>query len=128
MKVIDAFIFYNEIEMLKYRLEYLNDIVDIFVLIEGTLTFAGKSKELYYEKNKHLFQEYNHKILHVIVDMNDFIDEKINAWDREKYQRNYIKNGLEQLNLNDKDIIILSDLDEIPDVNAIKYMKNMWYA
>ncbi len=127
MKVVDAFIFYNEIEMLKYRLEYLNDTVDMFVLIEGTLTFAGKSKELYYEKNKHLFQEYNHKILHVIVDMNDFIDEKINAWDREKYQRNYIKNGLEQLNLNDKDIIILSDLDEIPNVNAIEYFKNINY-
>jgi hypothetical protein len=127
MKVIDAFIFYNEIEILKYRLEYLNDSVDMFVLVEARLTFTGKPKELYYEKNKHLFEEYNHKILHVVVDMKDFMDEKISPWDREKYQRNYIKNGLEQLNLNDEDIIILSDTDEIPNVNAIEYVKNFNY-
>lgn len=127
MKVIDAFIFYNEIEMLKYRLEYLNDSVDMFVFVEATLTFSGKPNELYYEKNKHLFEKYNHKILHLIVDMKDFIDEKIIAWDREKYQRNYIKNGLDQLNLNDDDIIILSDVDEIPNVKAIESIKSINY-
>jgi len=127
MKVIDTFIFYNEIEMLKYRLEYLNDSVDMFVLAEATLTFTGKPKELYYQKNKDLFEKYNHKILHIVVDMNYFMDPNINAWNREIYQRNYIKNGLDQLNLNDEDIIILSDVDEIPSVSAIEYLKTINY-
>ena len=66
MKIIDCFLFYNELELLKFKLKELNDIVDYFVLIESKYTFVGNEKELYYEKNKVLFSEYNHKIIHVI--------------------------------------------------------------
>ena len=39
MKIVDCFIFYNELDMLEFRLKELNDIVDYFVLVESTYTF-----------------------------------------------------------------------------------------
>jgi hypothetical protein len=33
-KVIDCFIFYNELDMLEFRLEELNDVVDRFFIVE----------------------------------------------------------------------------------------------
>ena len=47
-KIIDCFIFYNEVDLLTYRLNILNDIVDYFVLVESTHTHVGKPKQLFY--------------------------------------------------------------------------------
>ena len=58
MKLIDGFVFYNELGLLKYRLDTLYEIVDNFILVESTKTFSGNSKELFYEKNKHLYEKY----------------------------------------------------------------------
>ena len=46
--LIDCFIFYNELEMLEYRLN--NSEADYFVIVEATLTHVGNPKKLYYEK------------------------------------------------------------------------------
>ena len=35
MKIIDSFIFYNELDLLEYRLSILNDLVDYFILVES---------------------------------------------------------------------------------------------
>ena len=42
MKIIDSFLFHNEFDMLKLRLEYLRDSVDYFVISECNYTFSGK--------------------------------------------------------------------------------------
>lgn len=120
-KIIDCFIFYNEIDLLTYRLNILNDVVDYFVIVESTHTHAGKEKPSYYNENKHLFDKFNDKIINIIDD--DFpyktpssID---NVWKNENHQRNAISRGIHHLanlnKLNDEDYIIISDLDEIPD-------------
>ena len=57
MKVADAFIFFNELDLLDIRLNILNDKVDYFVLIESTISHAGKDKPLYYNEKKHLFEK-----------------------------------------------------------------------
>lgn len=119
-KVIDCFSFYNELDLLKFRLNYLNDVVDKFVLIEATVTYANNPKPLYYQENTELFGRYKNKIIHVIVD--DMPDHP-NAWVRENFQRNVFDRGISQLNLNDDDIIIITDLDEIPDRNTIASLK-----
>ena len=127
-KVVDGFIFYNELDMLTYRLNILNDVVDYFVLVEATHTFVGKEKPLFYQENKHLFEKFNHKIIHIIVD--DFphkypnIDfEKKEQWNNEKFQRNCISRGIQKINLIDNDIIILSDVDEIPNIEILQGVK-----
>lgn len=115
MKIIDTFIFYNELEMLKFRLTELNEHVDYFVLVEMTKTFAGNDKELYYGSNKDMFSEFNDKIIHIVVTP----PEDLTAWKREFFQRNSIMRGLDKLELDDDDIILIHDTDEIPDIEDI---------
>jgi beta-1,4-mannosyl-glycoprotein beta-1,4-N-acetylglucosaminyltransferase len=129
MKIIDCFIFYNELELLTYRLNVLNDVVDYFVLVESKHTFIGKEKSLYYNENKKLFDKFNEKIIHIIVD--DFpykypnIDfNNSEQWVNEIFQRNCIPRGLNEIQLNDDDLIMISDLDEIPDLNTLYDIKN----
>jgi hypothetical protein len=135
--IVDSFIFYNELELLMLRLKELNDYVDYFVLVESKETHSGKRKELFFENNKHLFNEYLHKIIHVVDDHLQY-DESISGFKdvdelskkimaefkktpariREECQRNSILKGLKRLNLKSDDIVIISDADEIikPDV------------
>lgn len=127
-KLIDCFIFYNEIDMLLYRLEVLDKTVDFFVLVESTRTFTGKDKPLLYEQNKHLFEKYNHKIVHIVVDDMPIPDiSKDEQWKNENYQRNCIDRGIKCLGLTDKDYILISDLDEIPDPTVINKMRDKEY-
>lgn len=132
MKIVDCFIFYNELDMLMFRLESLYLYVDFFVLVESLFTHSGKEKKLYYNENKFLFEKYNSKIIHIILD--DFpykfpnIDYSLNQqWENENYQRNSIKCGIDgtdgKITLNNEDIIIVSDLDEIPDNKLLSAIK-----
>lgn len=121
MKIVDCFIFYNELDMLEFRLKELNDVVDYFVLVESTLTFMSNPKELYYEKNKLRFDKYKDKIIHIIVE--DMIRDR-NPWRNEYFQRNCIDRGIKKLNLDSKDIIIIADCDEVPDSNTLMLYKN----
>lgn len=129
MKIIDCFIFYNELDILKMRLYELYNIVDYIVLVEATKTHTGKIKKLYYEENKELFNKYNDKIIHLVTDFEEkysFYDKiKVSSddWYRENYQRECIKVIIDKLNLNDEDIIILSDVDEIPNKNILYNLK-----
>jgi len=121
-------IVYNELDLLNYRLNLLDDYVDYFVLVEAAHTHTGKEKKLFYNVNKELFKKFKDKIIHVIVD--DFpyrypdIDiEKNQQWENEHFQRNCIKRGIDKLSLNDNDIITICDLDEIPNPEILNKIK-----
>lgn len=122
MKIIDCFTFYNELDMLEFRLNELDDVVDYFVLVECTKTFTNKDKELYFETNKSRFSKFLHKIIHIVA--KDNIPQTSNAWDIEHYQRRCIDRGIKQLELSNDDLVIISDLDEIPDSNTLQNLKN----
>jgi len=122
MKIIDAFIFYNELDMLYYRLSVLYDIVDYFIIVEATRTHVGNSKPLYYETNKEMFSKFADKIIHVVDD--ELIENVYDPWVNEHHQRNHIYQGIKQLDLELNDKIIISDVDEIPDINALKNIKD----
>jgi len=125
MKIIDTFIFYNELDLLNYRLSILNDYVDYFVLVESKYTFSGDIKPLYYSENKEIFEKFNNKIVHIVVDLpykKPNINYNLNQqWENEYHQRNSIKYGIEMIKhlLTDSDIIITSDVDEIPNPNIL---------
>jgi beta-1,4-mannosyl-glycoprotein beta-1,4-N-acetylglucosaminyltransferase len=122
MKIIDCFTFYNELDILEIRLTELNDIVDYFVLVECIKTHVNNDKELFFENNKKRYSKFLHKIIHIIV--KDNIPQTSNPWDIENYQRRCIDQGIKQLDLKSEDIIIISDLDEIPDSNTLLSIKN----
>ena len=50
--VYDCFQFFNELDILKIRLNVMNDVVDKFVISEATETFSGLKKPLYLKKIK----------------------------------------------------------------------------
>ena len=68
MKIVDCFIFYNELDMLQYRLDTIFNCVDYFIIVESRYTHSGKEKTLYYNDNKHLFESFNSKIIHIVLD------------------------------------------------------------
>ena len=132
MKIVDCFTFYNELNMLKFRLEYLSDTVDYFVLVEATLTHSGNHKPLYFQENKSMFSKYLDKIIHVVVtdlpiEPKPILFQKSKKYEftmkRENFQRICIDRGIKQLNLQDEDVIIISDCDEIAHKNTIKNTK-----
>jgi beta-1,4-mannosyl-glycoprotein beta-1,4-N-acetylglucosaminyltransferase len=90
------------------------DHVDKFILVESTVTYSNKPKELLFEKNKSLFSDYADKIIHVVVRDNPTEED---PWSREYYQRNCIVEGLE--NIPDDAVVMISDIDEIPDVSML---------
>jgi beta-1,4-mannosyl-glycoprotein beta-1,4-N-acetylglucosaminyltransferase len=132
MKIIDAFIFYNELNMLEYRFSVLDDVVDYFILVESTHTFVGKPKPLFFEENKHRYAKWLHKIIHVVD--RDFphvfpnIDiEKGDQWQNEAHQRNCIQRGYEQLTVADNDVLMISDLDELVDPHILLCVRSGAY-
>lgn len=113
MKIYDCFQFFNELDLLEIRLNVLNDHVDYFVLTESTVTFSGLNKPLYYQENKDRFEKFNDKIIHVVVE--DTPDG--NPFERDVFQKNAIIRGLQDC--EDDNIILTSDLDEIPDPEIV---------
>ena len=112
--VYDCFQFFNELDILKLRLHIMNPVVDRFVISEATETFSGNPKPLYYEENKEMFAEFADKIIHVVVD-----DTPPGyTHDRDTFQKNAVGRGLKDC--TEEDIIIFSDLDEIPNPEKIK--------
>jgi len=115
-KVIDAFLFNNELDMLEYRLSISVDVVNVFILVESRRTIEGETKPLYYSENKERFEKYNSKIIHIVVDEAD----ELACWDA-------IDRGVQQLELTDFDYILIGRIDEIPDpatLDVIKYENN----
>lgn len=113
--IYDCFTFFNELDLLEIRLNVLDGVVDKFVLVESVRTHQGNSKPLYYDENKVRFAKFAHKIVHIVSDK--FPDGMSASWEYERYQRNQIKLGLQQCKPDD--VIIISDLDEIPAPDKI---------
>lgn len=117
--IIDAFPFFNELDLLEIRLNELYPIVDKFVLVEAELTQSLKPKPLYFEDNKNRFDKFLDKIVHVKVEAKECPSNQKDLWEMENFQRNKIQHGLNSLDINDNDIILISDLDEIPSAEIV---------
>lgn len=109
MSIYDAFIFFNELELLEIRLIELAPVVDYFVIVESAQTFAGFPKPLYFVDHRLRFSDFANKIIHVVVD--DF-PPTTDPWVREAHQRNAITRGIAKAVPDD--LIMISDADEIP--------------
>lgn len=108
--VIDCIPFFNELDILKLRLHILDPLVDRFVIEEATHTFSGLPKDLCFEKNREMFEEFLPKITHLVVDNSP---EEISTHERDKFQKNALAKAL--TDASDEDVLILSDVDEIPN-------------
>ena len=135
-KIIDCFLFYNELDMLEFRLTELNEHVDYFIILDSDFDFAGNKKDSMFESNKNRFDSWKEKIIR--IDCPELTIELFNQINTEKYPQ--YKNlstdiinkdiiifymmiklieTLPQLELDFEDIIMFSDIDEIPDFTTL---------
>ena len=139
--MVDSVHFFNEIELLMYRMKILNDVVDKFVITEYSLTHSGQKKDFYFEQSFSRFKAYEHKIIHNTIhyDFNSIetklpknkyrihglLQENIpERYLRDMFQRDATIEALSEL--PDDSWIITSDLDEIPDPRILsKLLKDM---
>ena len=122
MKIIDCFTFFNEIDMLYYRLSLLDEYVDYFVIAEATKTHTGKYKPSYFLENVSKFEKFADKI--IFLQDPDLETDPLDAWPNEKHQRNYLQHGIQHLNLSPDDYVIISDLDEIPNPTILQKLRS----
>jgi beta-1,4-mannosyl-glycoprotein beta-1,4-N-acetylglucosaminyltransferase len=134
MKIFDCFMYFDEEIVLDLRLNTLNEYVDYFVIVESSFNHKGEKRELKFNLKK--FEKFSKKIIYLVynevphkiepINSADHEDEKsrkyiFNAYLRENAQRNYIFKGLHDADPND--IILVSDVDEIPNLEKINFNK-----
>lgn len=115
MAIHDAFIFFNELDLLEIRLAELSGVVDRFVIVEAPITFQGAPKPLHFAENRERFARYLPRIKHVVVD--DMPDTS-STWTREFHQREAIRRALSDCAPDD--LVHISDADEIPRAEALR--------
>lgn len=118
MKVYDCFTFFNELDLLEIRIQELYDAVDYFVIAEANMSHSGNPKEYVLEANWDRFSAWADKIRYLKID--DF-PVTTDSWVREKFQRDALRRGLSDM--ADEDLVIISDLDEIPRAEIIEMIK-----
>ena len=124
MKVYDCFTFYNEFELLELRLNSLYDVVDYFVIVEGTKTQSNQPKELNFPKRKDEFQKFSSKIRYIVFNADNIPYTGVGDWSIEVSQRNAIMLGLPDA--NPEDLVFISDLDEIPAPDILERIYKNW--
>ena len=134
MKIFDCFMFYDEDLLLDLRLNILDQHVDFFVIVESKYFHNGKERQLKFDIKK--YKKFDHKIIYIVHENEPTKIHKVNKEDnegiksyklitnahlRENDQRNHISKGLN--NAKDDDLILISDVDEIPNFESIKLEK-----
>ena len=139
MLILDNFL-YNGEPIIYFRLKYLYDYVDKFIIVENIYTHSGiKKDDYFYNKNKELFKEFEEKI--IFIPMNEYLPtgedyiktvniinyvryiELKDSWISEIYHRYYIQKKLKEM-FNEPYIIFVCDVDEIPKKQLYNYVKN----
>ncbi len=134
MNIFDCFMYYDEDLVLDLRLNILNNHVSKFIIVESKFTHSGERRNLHFDINK--YSKFKNKIEYIILENEPQNLEKIsdsddddtknskyimNALKRENYQRNQISRGLK--NAKPDDLILISDVDEIPNLFNLKIEK-----
>ena len=126
--------FFNEDLILDLRLNELDKFVDHFVIVESAFTHSGESKGFNFNIDK--YKKFKDKIIYLKIKKkpknlhkiheNESVENTkskqiLNALILENYQRNYINLGLKDF--KDNDFILISDVDEIPNLDSINLRK-----
>ncbi len=136
MNIYDCFMYFDEDLLLDLRLNILNSYVKKFVIVESSYLHSGNKKKLNFDiKN---FTKFKDKIEYIVLDNQPSGIQKVlpedseniknekklnNSVKRENSQRNHILKGLRET--SDEDLILVSDLDEIPNPSSFNFKKKI---
>jgi beta-1,4-mannosyl-glycoprotein beta-1,4-N-acetylglucosaminyltransferase len=148
--IYDCFNFFNELDILEIRMNVLYEHVDYFVIVESSITHSGEEKLFYYEENKERYEKFSDKIIHfkvcdtpnnftnlpdtdddILCQIYHYINIQSNRFNRNTqpdygrdfFQKECIRRPL--VNCVDDDIILFSDLDEIPNPEVLKNIQEL---
>lgn len=130
MRIFDCTTFYSEHLMLDVRFNILNEKVDKFIVVESLFSHSGKPKKLNFDiKN---YQKFKDKINYIIIEnepeglvVNQNLssaEKRLNSLKRVEQSYDYMAKSLNDA--EDKDLIILSDNDEIPNLNSKQFLNS----
>ena len=117
MKIIDCITYCGEDLLLKIRFETLYNQIDKFIIIEANKYFDGNPKPKFFDHKK--FYKYSNKIEYYYIE--NLPKYNGNNLEYEIFIKNQIARGLN--NLDDEDIVLISDADEIPNLKNDKFKK-----
>ena len=126
MAIFDCFQYFNEEHIVDLRLNILDQYVDNFVIVESTVNHQGEIKKLNFDINK--YTKFKKKINYIIVEDTPENIKRPHVGGEslvEQHQRNSLMRGLKRC--HDEDLVILSDVDEIPDLSKLNQVKNIRY-
>ena len=131
MRIFDCTTFYSEHLMMDIRFHVLNDFVEKFIVCESRYSHSGKKKELNFDINN--YPKFKDKISYIVIDeeppniigdkngLAEPFEKRSDSLKRINLSYDYMIKSLSDVNEND--LIILSDNDEIPNLNS-KQFKN----
>ena len=134
MKLFDCTTYYDEELIIDLRLNMLNQYVDKFIICEAKFSHSGRKKKLNFDINK--FKKFKDKIIYLVVDQqpknifnvldSDTKEQRgekliLNGMARDYFQRENLSRGISES--DDDDLILISDLDEIPNLKNINLSK-----
>ncbi|PPQ93716.1 hypothetical protein CVT25_013056 [Psilocybe cyanescens] len=128
VKVLDAVLMSNELDLLEIRMHELDSVADYFLIVESNATFTGLPKETFFANNRARFAKFEHKIVYSFLPGYALYPGQ-SPWDVEAHTRNtmtmLIRSHLSASNLqNTPNMIIMSDLDEIPARHTIDLLRS----
>jgi beta-1,4-mannosyl-glycoprotein beta-1,4-N-acetylglucosaminyltransferase len=115
LKIFDCVTFFNEFDLLRLRIACLEDVVDHFVVVEAHQTHAGKPKPLYLSESGPADLRDHPKIVVRALDL----PVGFSDWARDQAQREGIGGVLADLGAAPQDLVVVSDVDEIPERAAL---------
>ena len=147
-RIFDCFNFFNELDILEIRLNTLDPYVDYFIISESNKTFNNELKPLYYEENKERYKKFWPKIIHQIitdypqqsgilsidtdentieqiiikrVNFGNWFDHSYHPYVLDTFSKEVLLRAISE-HAQPEDIIMLSDADEIPNPDALKFI------
>lgn len=118
--IYDCILYNGEKSLLEIRLNetcLFNDWVTT-IIVESNKTHTGFDKPLYFEQHAKEFYKFN--IMYYVV---DDMPDNVTARELETHQRNAMMKALKFNEPKDDDIILISDVDEIPRAKAVNMFK-----
>lgn len=109
MRIIEAVLFNNELELLEARLHEGDGVVDHWIILESTTTFTGNPKPLHFRGNRDRFSAFTDRISSSVV----YTPYTITPWVREAMTRDALRAALYGYGPDDDDLVVLSDGDEL---------------
>ncbi|CAL9014689.1 unnamed protein product [Prunus brigantina] len=120
-RVYDAVLFSNEVDMLTIRWNELYPYVTQFVLLESNSTFTGLPKPLIFARNRDKFKFVEPRLTYVTT--GGRFKKGENPFYEEAYQRVALDQLLRVAGIEDDDLLIMSDVDEIPSAHTIDLLR-----